>query len=648
MKSNNIFKVLKTVFFTAAALICFSVSVYSSSDGGIFADGGTAVIKYNGTPGVAVVVTHSKKGYLKEIMTKPVTEDKPAIFKDLSAGDKVMYWKSVETMEPLAPSVTITGDYLSDDTAENKKIRNIMYEAAFENAIVEALGSKKGENMTELQKALALHDWLVENCQYDVTKSNPNKFRPYGAIVNGLPVCQGYAEAYEALLGYVGIKSEVVTGTKRDSYGMDNHAWNRVTINGTKYYVDVTGDDPVPNSFGTVSRTYFLVSDRVLQKNGYADYSTHCTDTTYEEYDMFNSFYMRFIWNEDIQKFYYIDLDKVKTTSDFTETLTPSSNENGPKPSSYFITEDGKYVVFFRPSFITSQSTVYIYSFEYDEYYTYLVKDIDNVIFCRVRQKGNNIEVVRDYYKNGAPTGVGVMKTIPLPKKYEKRKVTFDQNYNGGTVSSCYYLDNYWTDGDGSFDTPERKNSDFRGWFTQKDGGTKVENFEEISGSDVTLYAHWWGDWKISKNPTETETGTLTRKLESNEKITEEKILPVLTDTSVWTLWNTKDPTTESEGYRIYKSDYGKVKVTLPRKPPECSIDFIDGKYHFDLVENGTYYAKFEIGEQSETVDMPNNYGQCTLMIKLPENLSGLTGTLTVTLYDSEMNQICQNTFDLT
>ena len=35
----------------------------------------------------------------------------------------------------------------------------------------------------------------------------------------------------------------------------------------------------------------------------------------------------------------------------------------------------------------------------------------------------------------------------------------------------------------------------------------RVENFEEISGDDVTLYAHWWGAWSISEDPTLTESG---------------------------------------------------------------------------------------------------------------------------------------------
>ena len=238
---------------------------------------------------------------------------------------------------------------------------------------------------------------------------------------------------------------------------------------------------------------------------------------------MFTGFYMQFIWNDDIQKFDDIDMDKVKTTSDFTEKLIPSSSENGAKPTSYIITEDGKYICFFRPSFITSQSTVYLYSFETDKYYTYTIKDINNVVFCRLRQKGNNIEVVRDYYKNDIPTGVIVVKTIPLPADIKERNVTFDSNYSGGNTTSSKYISNYWTDGDGSFDELTRAGLVFGGWYTKKDGGTKVENFEEISGDDVTLYAHWWGAWSISEDPTLTESGKIIRSLEGYPNVTEEK-----------------------------------------------------------------------------------------------------------------------------
>lgn len=489
------------VFFAIIVLNVMSVNV-SAADSAITVSDGKATVG-NGMPGVAILVSYDEDGTLTQVVTKPVTESSAAKF-NVSKGDKVMYWDGLETMNPISDAVTVTDD----------RTEETIYEDAVEKALCEALGSNKGKDMTELQKALALHDWLVVNCQYDVTTSREHAHEAYGALVEGFAVCDGYAKAYKDLLSRVGIESTLVLGRKPLNGNLPQlHEWNCVTINGKKYHVDVTGDDPTPDSPGKVGRKYFLVSDDVLNKYNYVDYTTHCTDTTYEEYDMFIGFYMQFIWDEDIQKFYYIDMDKVKTTTDFTEELTPSSNENGVKPTSYLITEDGKYICFFRPSFVTSQSTVYLYSFETDEYYSYTVKDINNVVLCRIRQKGNNIEVVRDYYKDDTPFMVKVEVTIPLPTSVNKRCVTFDPNYGGLSTTSCEYLNNYWTNGNGAFVELTRDDFEFGGWYTEKDGGTKIENFDEILDDNVTLYAHWWGAWSISEEPTLTESGKAIRTL---------------------------------------------------------------------------------------------------------------------------------------
>ena len=568
------------VIAVLTGLFVMSVSA-SAADSAITVSGGKAVVG-NGTSGVAIVASYDEDGKLTNVVKEYVTKSSNAVL-DVKNGDKVMYWDGLETMKPLSDAVTVT-----DDISDEDKVT--IYEAAVDKALCEALGKNKGKDMTELQKALALHDWLVINCQYDVTVSRPYAHTAYGAIVEGYAVCDGYAKAYNDLLSRVGVTATIVEGRKPLHLG-DNpqpHAWSCVTIDGKKYHVDVTADDPVPDKPGTVSRERFLVSDNVLNKAEYVDYTTHCTETTYEEYDMFTGFYMQFIWNEDIQKFYYIDMDKVKTTSDFTETLTPSSSENGAKPTSYIITEDGKYICFFKPSFITSQSTVYLYSFETDKYYTYTIKDINNVIFCRIRQKGNNIEVVRDYYKNNMPYIVNVVKTIPLPNDIRERNVTFDPNYSGGNITSCKYINNYWIDGDEAFADLTRNNFAFGGWYTEKGGGTKIENFEGISGDDVTLYAHWWGAWSISEDPTLTESGKIIRSLEGYPNVTEEKTIPNLSDESVWTKKYTKPSTMTEEGYELYTSEYGNVKITLPKKDWEYGITYKDGSVYITVTEEAS------------------------------------------------------------
>ena len=51
--------------------------------------------------------------------------------------------------------------------------------------------------------------------------------------------------------------------------------------------------------------------------------------------------------------------------------------------------------------------------------------------------------------------------------------------------------DSYWIDGDEAFADLTRNNFAFGGWYTEKGGGTKIENFEGISGDDVTVsYTH--------------------------------------------------------------------------------------------------------------------------------------------------------------
>ena len=618
------------VIAVLTGLFVMSVSA-SAADSAITVSGGKAVVG-NGTSGVAIVASYDEDGKLTNVVKEYVTKSSNAVL-DVKNGDKVMYWDGLETMKPLSDAVTVT-----DDISDEDKVT--IYEAAVDKALCEALGKNKGKDMTELQKALALHDWLVINCQYDVTVSRPYAHTAYGAIVEGYAVCDGYAKAYNDLLSRVGVTATIVEGRKPLHLG-DNpqpHAWSCVTIDGKKYHVDVTADDPVPDKPGTVSRERFLVSDNVLNKAEYVDYTTHCTETTYEEYDMFTGFYMQFIWNEDIQKFYYIDMDKVKTTSDFTETLTPSSSENGAKPTSYIITEDGKYICFFKPSFITSQSTVYLYSFETDKYYTYTIKDINNVIFCRIRQKGNNIEVVRDYYKNNMPYIVNVVKTIPLPNDIRERNVTFDPNYSGGNITSCKYINNYWIDGDEAFADLTRNNFAFGGWYTEKGGGTKIENFEGISGDDVTLYAHWWGAWSISEDPTLTESGRAVRSLEGYPNVTEEITIPNLSDESVWTKKYTKPATMTAEGWVLYTSEYGNVKITLPKKDWEYGITYKDGSVYITVTEEASYIVRFKCGDNVGDRKVITNCA-CEYRVMNPKDFTP-SGTVTATLYDIEMNEL--------
>ena len=99
------------------------------------------------------------------------------------------------------------------------------------------------QDMTKMQKILALHNYLIENVSYfdEINDVNiyQNYHTAYGAIVDKCAVCEGISAAYCYLLSLVGIKSTVVNGTVKNirDYG---HSWNVVEVDGRFYHFDVT------------------------------------------------------------------------------------------------------------------------------------------------------------------------------------------------------------------------------------------------------------------------------------------------------------------------------------------------------------------------------------------------------------------------
>ena len=105
-------------------------------------------------------------------------------------------------------------------------------------------------------------------CKYVSIKQyieSANAHNAYGAFVDGVAVCEGYAEAFQVLLHRVGIRSYLVEGASiNPSTGQsENHEWNAVEIDGNFYYVDVTWDDQSEYLF----HAYFNVPESVLTRD---------------------------------------------------------------------------------------------------------------------------------------------------------------------------------------------------------------------------------------------------------------------------------------------------------------------------------------------------------------------------------------------
>lgn len=141
--------------------------------------------------------------------------------------------------------------------------------------------------MSELEKEKAIHDYIVLNAKYDYDNYLKNTMPDddhtlYGILINGIGVCDGYAEATQLLLNMVGIKCIVIQGqSNNNNEGWRNHAWNIVQINGEYYQLDTTWDDSLDKAEGCVRYNYFNASDKELSKDHKWDvnYYPKCIDS---------------------------------------------------------------------------------------------------------------------------------------------------------------------------------------------------------------------------------------------------------------------------------------------------------------------------------------------------------------------------------
>lgn len=110
---------------------------------------------------------------------------------------------------------------------------------------------------TDYTKIRTVHDYLVDNIQYDQSISMPNIYNIYGALVNGVTVCEGYAKAFKYILDNIGMECIFVCGTGINSNSdSESHAWNYVKLSNEWYAVDVTWDDPIIVGGGMLTNSH--------------------------------------------------------------------------------------------------------------------------------------------------------------------------------------------------------------------------------------------------------------------------------------------------------------------------------------------------------------------------------------------------------
>ncbi|MBQ8555152.1 MAG: leucine-rich repeat protein [Clostridia bacterium] len=150
-----------------------------------------------------------------------------------------------------------TGQYLifqsrSMETATEEDEKDEMTVAGKVNQII---AEEITDDMSGYARALALHDWLIYNANYDYTYSH---YDASGVLLYGTGVCDSYARAYQMLCTAAGIECLYVSGTA----GGGAHGWNMIKLDGQWYHVDCTWDDP--NEGGWERHTYFCLTDEQM------------------------------------------------------------------------------------------------------------------------------------------------------------------------------------------------------------------------------------------------------------------------------------------------------------------------------------------------------------------------------------------------
>lgn len=163
------------------------------------------------------------------------------------------------------------------------------------------------DDMSDLEKELAINAYLCDNAVYDdgalesaaendfqyVDEIFNDSFTAYGVLVNNVGVCASYSAAFKLLADAAGLESVVVTGYLEGSLP---HAWNKVLIDGEWHIVDSTNNDNevIQNALFNLSDSaayaMLVEDDRFVLDGSLYDYEApsddkeyyHITDNYYE------------------------------------------------------------------------------------------------------------------------------------------------------------------------------------------------------------------------------------------------------------------------------------------------------------------------------------------------------------------------------
>lgn len=219
------------------------------------------------------------------------TQEVSQAVSELERRHPEIFWINGYTIKYNDVSAEITLKVMNQYPAETLKQMSAELEKQVESALREINASG-----SDYDKALAVHDYLVEYTEYNVAAVNMGKglwSTAYGCLIERSAVCQGYAQAFQILTNRLGLECGICSG---DAKG-EPHAWNYIKLNQQYYWVDVTWDDPVSDNdhLDWIHHGYFLIDDAMLSRSrtfsSNGQFIPECTDLN-ENYFVRNGSYL--------------------------------------------------------------------------------------------------------------------------------------------------------------------------------------------------------------------------------------------------------------------------------------------------------------------------------------------------------------------
>jgi len=141
------------------------------------------------------------------------------------------------------------------------------------------------DSMSNYDKILAFHDYIVNNTYYDSSISDAgqvpegnNSNNAYGVLYEGKAICSGYSDVMAVFLSRLGIDNYKISS--------DIHVWNLVNIDGVWKHIDATWDDPVTaTGENLLLHDFFLINSYDLSQKE-------------QEYEMNNHEYDKSLYRE--------------------------------------------------------------------------------------------------------------------------------------------------------------------------------------------------------------------------------------------------------------------------------------------------------------------------------------------------------------